>query len=91
MTVALHTCCGPCSSSCVPRLKELGYEVVMFFANSNIATHAEFLRRLAEAQKLLGNLSDFPVQDRARLADWYAKNQARIVFDKKSGKFTLKK
>ncbi len=47
--------------------------------------------RLAEAQKLLGNLSDFPVQDRARLADWYAKNQARIVFDEKSGKFTLKK
>ena len=41
--------------------------------------------------KTLERLSDFPVQDRARLADWYAKNQARIVFDKKSGKFTLKK
>ena len=36
-------------------------------------------------------LSDFPVQDRARLAEWYAENRARIVFDKKSGKFTLKK
>ena len=52
MTVALHTCCGPCSSSCVPRLKELGHDVVMFFANSNIDSKQEFMRRLVEAQKV---------------------------------------
>ena len=48
----LHVCCGPCASACVPALKELGREVTMFFANSNIDTQAEFNKRLAEAEKL---------------------------------------
>lgn len=48
----LHTCCGPCASACVPRLKELGHEVTMLFANSNIDTKAEFERRRREAEKL---------------------------------------
>lgn len=52
MTTLLHTCCGPCASACVPRLKELGREVTMFFANSNIDTQEEFNKRLAEAEKL---------------------------------------
>ena len=41
--------------------------------------------------KTLERLSDFPVRDRARLAAWYAENQAKIAFDGKSGKFVLKK
>ena len=52
MKTLLHTCCGPCASACVPRLKELGREVTMFFANSNVDTHEEFERRLHEAEKL---------------------------------------
>jgi len=52
MRVLLHTCCGPCASACVPRLKEAGREVTMFFANSNIDTREEFEKRLAEAVKL---------------------------------------
>ena len=45
MTVALHVCCGPCASACVPRLKGLGHDVTMLFANSNIDTEAEFEKR----------------------------------------------
>ena len=52
MTTLLHTCCGPCASACVPALKELGREVTMFFANSNIDTREEFEKRLGEAEKL---------------------------------------
>ena len=52
MTVVLHTCCGPCASACVPRLKEDGHEVTMLFANSNIDTEEEFLKRRGEAEKL---------------------------------------
>ena len=52
MKVLLHTCCGPCASACVPRLKAAGHGVVMFFSNSNIDTREEFDRRLAEARKL---------------------------------------
>ena len=52
MTVVLHTCCGPCASACVPRLKEDGHEVTMLFANSNIDTCEEFEKRKHEAEKL---------------------------------------
>lgn len=52
MRVLLHTCCGPCASACVPRLKEEGHEVMMFYANSNIDTAEEFEKRRGEAAKL---------------------------------------
>ena len=52
MTTLLHTCCGPCASYCVPALKEMGREVTMLFANSNIDTKEEFEKRLREAEKL---------------------------------------
>ena len=52
MKVALHSCCGPCASACVPRLKEDGHEVAMVFANSNIATREEFERRREAAEAL---------------------------------------
>ena len=43
------------------------------------------------AGEVLMLLSDFPVYDRARLSVWYERNQEKIVFDEKSGKFVLKK
>ena len=43
-SVALHTCCGPCASACVPRLLECADKVVMVFANSNIDSAEEFER-----------------------------------------------
>lgn len=48
----LHTCCGPCASACVPRLKADANEVVMYFANSNIDTREEYERRLEAARHL---------------------------------------
>ena len=51
MTV-LHACCGPCASACVPRLKQMGREVTVLFANSNIDTREEFEKRKAEARRL---------------------------------------
>ena len=50
--VLLHTCCGPCASACVPRLKEQNAKVVLYFANSNIDTREEFERRLEAAKTL---------------------------------------
>lgn len=52
MRVLLHTCCGPCASACVPRLKDMGHEVAMFFSNSNIDSAAEFEKRRAAAAAL---------------------------------------
>ena len=52
MKILLHSCCGPCASACIPRLKELGYQPAMLFANSNIDTKEEFEKRFSEANKL---------------------------------------
>ena len=52
MKVLLHSCCGPCASACVPRLKDAGNEVVMFYSNSNIDTREEFERRLCATRRL---------------------------------------
>lgn len=52
MRVLLHTCCGPCASACVPRLKAGGCEVAMFYSNSNLDTIEEFEKRREAAAKL---------------------------------------
>lgn len=50
--IVLHTCCGPCASGCVPRLKADDLDIVLYFANSNLDTREEYERRLASARKL---------------------------------------
>lgn len=50
--ILLHSCCGPCASGAIPRLKELGYDVTMYFSNSNIDSLEEYNRRLEAAQTL---------------------------------------
>lgn len=52
MKTLLHVCCGPCSSACIPRLKERGAETAVFFCNSNIDTREEFERRRESARKV---------------------------------------
>ena len=68
--VLLHTCCGPCASACVPRLKESGREVAMFFSNSNIDTHEEYCRRLAAARTLAAAEGVELVEDAYNHDDW---------------------
>lgn len=43
--ILLHVCCGPCSTSSVERLIDEGYEPVLFFSDSNIFPHEEFMKR----------------------------------------------
>lgn len=39
--ILVHCCCGPCSTSSVKRLIEEGWEVVLYFENSNIYPYEE--------------------------------------------------
>lgn len=55
-TVLLHTCCAPCASACVERLRAERHEPTLFFSNSNIGTPAEFSRRLEAVRQLAGLL-----------------------------------
>lgn len=48
----LHTCCSPCATSSAERLGLYGYDVILFFSNSNIVPFAEYRKRLDAARKL---------------------------------------
>lgn len=43
----LHACCGPCSLEPVRLLAEEGYDLTIYYANSNIAPREEYARRLS--------------------------------------------
>lgn len=47
----LHVCCGPCATEVVRRLLP-DYQLVGFFYNPNVEPEEEYLRRLAEVQRL---------------------------------------
>ena len=48
--ILLHACCGICSAYPIFLLKEIGYELTVYFCNPNIDTETEFIKRL-EAQR----------------------------------------
>jgi predicted adenine nucleotide alpha hydrolase (AANH) superfamily ATPase len=50
--VLLHACCAICSGYPILKLRELGYEPVVYFSNNNFDTIEEYNRRL-EAQRSL--------------------------------------
>ena len=50
--ILLHSCCGICSAYSILLLKELGYEVIVYFCNPNLDTSEEFNRR-KEAQEVV--------------------------------------
>ncbi len=52
----LHSCCAPCSSTCIERLKD-AFDLTVFYYNPNIDTEAEYLLRAKEQQRLCENLN----------------------------------
>ncbi len=48
----LHSCCGPCSSSVIERLKP-DFDITVIYYNPNIEPEEEYLKRKAEQIKLL--------------------------------------
>lgn len=41
----LHVCCGPCSTTCIKRLIEEGFEIILWFSDDNIYPEKENLKR----------------------------------------------
>ena len=60
MKLLVHACCGPCSIMPTRLLSEAGYEITVFYANSNIAPAIEYEKRLRELQRYAA-LQGFPV------------------------------
>lgn len=48
----LHSCCGPCSSACIERLKEY-FNITVLYYNPNIEPLEEYLHRKNEQIRLL--------------------------------------
>ncbi len=50
-TLALHSCCGPCSSYVLEYLTQF-FDVTLFFYNPNIHPDTEYQKRLAEQKRV---------------------------------------
>ena len=54
-TLLLHSCCGPCSSAVLERLRG-HFRITVLYYNPNIEPEEEYLHRRAEQQRLLSLL-----------------------------------
>ncbi len=48
----LHSCCGPCSTSVIEKLKD-SYDLTIFYYNPNIYPQEEYIKRLTEQKKYI--------------------------------------
>jgi len=48
----LHSCCGPCSTSVIEKLKD-DFDITIFYYNPNIYPHEEYLKRLSEQKRYI--------------------------------------
>lgn len=54
-TLLLHSCCAPCSSYVLEYLTR-HFNITVLYYNPNISPHEEFMRRVAEQQRLLNEM-----------------------------------
>ncbi len=52
----LHSCCAPCSSYCIEYLAQY-FSITILYYNPNISPEEEFLKRAAEQQRLVSEMS----------------------------------
>ncbi len=55
-TILLHSCCGPCSSSVIERLKPF-FDITVIYYNPNIEPVEEYIKRKNEQIRLLNELN----------------------------------
>ncbi len=51
----LHSCCAPCSSACIERLKDC-FDITVYYYNPNMDSGEEFSLRASEQQRLCQSL-----------------------------------
>ena len=56
-SLLLHSCCGPCSSSVLERLRA-HFQITVLYYNPNIEPEEEYLHRRTEQQRLLSLLGE---------------------------------
>ncbi len=82
-SVLLHTCCGPCSSACIERLREY-LDVTVYFYNPNVEPYEEYLKRKETQIKLLKEL-DIPYIDADYDNDYYRSQVKGLESEREGG------
>lgn len=57
----LHTCCAPCSTAVIERLKNDGYDITAYFYDPNIHPKEEYEKRLDEMRKWCSGVINIPL------------------------------
>lgn len=61
--ILLHSCCAPCAAPSSERLMKNGDTVILFFSNSNIFPHEEYVKRLEYVKKLANHFNIEVIED----------------------------
>jgi epoxyqueuosine reductase len=69
----VHTCCGPCATWSMQVVSEDGFAPAMFYSNSNIQPHEEYLKRLTSAKTVARHNGVLLVEDEYQPDLWGAK------------------
>ena len=69
--VLLHACCAPCSAYPIEKLREDGYNPVLYFFNPNIFPPEEFDRRLNELIRYAKKKDVELIVEKQDAQDWY--------------------
>ena len=66
--ILLHSCCAPCSTAVIERLKE-EFEIVIFYYNPNIYPEEEYIKRKNEEIKYINHLNEIDKENKISLLD----------------------
>ncbi len=71
--ILLHCCCAPCSTTCIERLIDEEYEIVLWFSNDNIYPKEEFSKRFMELLKVADIYNLKVIKDDYNHENWLEK------------------
>lgn len=79
----LHSCCAPCSTACIERLKEF-FDITVYYYNPNIDTDVEYQKRLLEQIRYCDALGIKVISD-GYLGDEFLSNVVGLEHEKEGG------
>ena len=79
----LHSCCAPCSTACIERLKEF-FDITVYYYNPNIDTDLEYQKRLLEQLRYCDALGIKAISD-GYLGDEFLSNVVGLENEKEGG------
>lgn len=80
--ILLHSCCAPCSTAVIERLKD-NYEIVILYYNPNIYPEEEYLKRKNEEIKYINHLNETDKDIKISMLD--ADNESEKFYEATKG------